>query len=97
MAVLGAGASGLVSLHVLVQNGLDPVCFEQQDFVGGMWKYSEDPNLATVYKSTVINTSKAIVCFIQLQCLPEDQSEASWSKRESFSVMCLNMSSATRP
>eukprot|EP01083_Nonionella_stella_P117518 350345_1 len=63
VAVIGAGASGLAAMHCLAEAGLHPVCLEQQDYAGGMWRYSGDECLASVYKSTVINTPKETMCF----------------------------------
>lgn len=39
VAVLGAGASGLVASRLLREAGLFVRCFEKTDSVGGVWRY----------------------------------------------------------
>ena len=34
VAVVGAGVSGLVAIQECLENGLQPVCFEQHDQIG---------------------------------------------------------------
>ncbi len=41
VAVIGAGAAGLVTAHELVSAGLDATVFEQSHRVGGLWVYQE--------------------------------------------------------
>ncbi|KAG0298658.1 Cyclopentanone 1,2-monooxygenase (CPMO) [Dissophora globulifera] len=70
VAIIGAGASGLVSLKECLDEKelLDPVAFEQENHLGGLWRYveisKENPNPhSSVYKSTIINTSKEMMAF----------------------------------
>nr|XP_039270440.1 flavin-containing monooxygenase 5-like [Styela clava] len=64
VAIIGSGASGLVAIKTCLDEGINPVCFEMQDEIGGMWNYVPDKYEAgMVYKSTVINTSKEMMCF----------------------------------
>ena len=65
VAVVGAGASGLSAIKCCLEEGLEPVCFERTNNMGGLWYYTEDvrPDQACVMKSTVINTSKEVMCF----------------------------------
>eukprot|EP00118_Oscarella_pearsei_P011254 m.74257 g.74257 ORF g.74257 m.74257 type:complete len:532 (+) comp35878_c0_seq1:151-1746(+) len=63
VAVIGAGASGLASIKCCLDEGLHPVCFEQQMDIGGLWRYNEDGDHGSVYWSTVINTSKEMMCY----------------------------------
>jgi ribulose 1,5-bisphosphate synthetase/thiazole synthase len=39
IAVIGAGASGLPSIKTCIDYGLDVVCFEKSDDIGGLWRY----------------------------------------------------------
>ncbi|TNN45774.1 Dimethylaniline monooxygenase [N-oxide-forming] 5 [Liparis tanakae] len=39
VAVVGAGNPGLVCIKVCLDEGLEPVCFESSDDIGGLWKY----------------------------------------------------------
>jgi len=59
VAVIGAGASGLTAIKCCIDEGLQPVCYERTDEIGGLWKYKEEitPGQASVMKSTVnVNT-----------------------------------------
>ena len=58
VAVIGAGASGLACIKTCLEEGLQPVCFEQTDAIGGLWQFTEDENRGCVYRNTVNNTSK---------------------------------------
>lgn len=55
VAVIGAGASGLVALKWLRQEGLDATCFERSQTLGGIWNDGEGwPS----YRSLVANVSR---------------------------------------
>lgn len=63
VAIIGAGASGLTCIKSCKDDGLEPVCFEQEDSIGGLWYFTEEERHSSVYRSTVINTSKEMMCF----------------------------------
>ncbi|KAM7410296.1 hypothetical protein PAMA_001641 [Pampus argenteus] len=65
VAVVGAGSSGLACIKICVDEGLDPVCFESTDDIGGLWKFkdSPEPERSSIYRSLVVNTSKEMMCF----------------------------------
>lgn len=64
VCVIGAGASGLAAVKCCLDEGLFPVCFESSGHIGGLWQYIPSKcERACVYKSTVINTSKEMMCF----------------------------------
>lgn len=65
IAVIGAGASGLAAVKCCLDEGLEPVCFERTNYIGGLWHYTEEveDGQACVMKSTVINTSKEMMCY----------------------------------
>ncbi|CAH3021974.1 unnamed protein product [Porites evermanni] len=63
VAIIGAGASGLTCIKSCKDEGLEPVCFEQEDSIGGLWYFTEEERHSSVYRSTVINTSKEMMCF----------------------------------
>lgn len=46
--------------QVAQEEDLNIVCYERTDFIGGLWKYhdEDDPRLASVTRSTIINSSK---------------------------------------
>lgn len=62
VAIIGAGACGLVALKEAIFHGLKPVCFEIDADIGGLWN-TNTKNHSSVYDSTVINTSKEMMCF----------------------------------
>ncbi|KAF8789862.1 flavin-containing monooxygenase 5-like [Argiope bruennichi] len=64
VAVIGAGSSGLTAIKACKEEGLDVVCFEKTNRVGGLWHYDGDKSEeVTVMKSTVINTHKEMSAF----------------------------------
>ncbi|XP_044218225.1 flavin-containing monooxygenase 5-like [Thunnus albacares] len=65
VAVVGAGSSGLVCIKICVDDGLEPVCFESTDDIGGLWRFkdSPEPERSSIYRSLVVNTSKEMMCF----------------------------------
>lgn len=64
IAVIGAGASGLPAIKTCVEDGVEPVCLERTDDIGGLWNYRETcEGQACVMKSTIINTSKEMMCY----------------------------------
>jgi len=60
VCIIGAGASGLVSMKVAQEENLRIVCYERSSWIGGLWKYrdEDDSKLASVTRSTIINSSK---------------------------------------
>ncbi|XP_077012004.1 flavin-containing monooxygenase 5 [Tamandua tetradactyla] len=65
IAVIGAGVSGLTCIKCCVDEGLEPVCFERTQDIGGLWRFEEnsEKGRASIYKSVIINTSKEMMCF----------------------------------
>jgi len=67
VAVIGAGASGLPAIKCCLDDGLEPVCFERSGNIGGLWNYEnslkEGEGYGAVMKSTVVNTSKEMMCY----------------------------------
>ncbi|KAJ3599796.1 hypothetical protein NHX12_033750 [Muraenolepis orangiensis] len=65
VAVIGAGSSGLTCIKTCLDEGLEPVCFESSDDIGGLWRFKEnpEPDRASIYHSVIINTSKEMMCF----------------------------------
>ncbi|XP_034438982.1 dimethylaniline monooxygenase [N-oxide-forming] 5-like isoform X2 [Hippoglossus hippoglossus] len=73
VAVVGAGSSGLACIKICVDEGLEPVCFESSDDIGGLWRFKEapEPQRASIYRSLVVNTSKEMMCFSDYP-MPDD-------------------------
>lgn len=64
MAIIGAGISGIVSMRSVLEENMEPVCFERSSHHGGLWRYHDEDieGQASVMKTTVINNSKEIGC-----------------------------------
>ncbi|XP_037530773.1 flavin-containing monooxygenase 5 [Nematolebias whitei] len=65
VAIVGGGSSGLTCIKCCLDEGLEPVCFESSDDIGGLWRFKEnpEPDRASIYHSVIINTSKEMMCF----------------------------------
>ncbi|XP_075748741.1 flavin-containing monooxygenase 5-like isoform X2 [Rhipicephalus microplus] len=65
VAVIGAGASGLTALKACLEEGLDAVCYEKTEDLGGLWTYREHnvDGVASVMFSTTTNSSKELSAF----------------------------------
>ncbi|XP_077995897.1 dimethylaniline monooxygenase [N-oxide-forming] 2-like [Glandiceps talaboti] len=66
VAVIGAGVAGLTSIKSCLEDGLEPVCYERHDRIGGLWNYSDviqTDQGAAVYHSVVTNNSKEMLAF----------------------------------
>uniref|UniRef100_A0A8C6WLQ9 Flavin-containing monooxygenase n=1 Tax=Neogobius melanostomus TaxID=47308 RepID=A0A8C6WLQ9_9GOBI len=63
VAVIGAGSSGLVCTKICVEEGLEPVCFESSNDIGGLWNFKHVLFIRLIYRSLVTNTSKEMTCF----------------------------------
>lgn len=65
IAVIGAGVSGLGAIKCCLEEGLEPVCFEKSNDIGGLWKYKQTTENGSIgiYKSLTCNTSKEMMAF----------------------------------
>nr|XP_057929034.1 flavin-containing monooxygenase 5-like [Doryrhamphus excisus]XP_057929035.1 flavin-containing monooxygenase 5-like [Doryrhamphus excisus] len=65
VAIIGGGSSGLACIKCCLDEGLEPVCFESSDDIGGLWRFKENPeqDRASIYHSVIINTSKEMMCY----------------------------------
>ena len=61
MCVIGAGSSGIASCQVLAARGIDFDCFEVGSHVGGNWRYMNDNEMSSAYRSLHINTSRRTI------------------------------------
>lgn len=57
VAVVGLGASGLVTLKNLKEAGFEVTGFDRSSYVGGLWKYTDDDQ-TSVLETTIVNISK---------------------------------------
>lgn len=65
VAIIGAGVSGLASIRCCLEEGLEPICFERSNDVGGLWQFSDhaEEGRASIYQSVFTNSSKEMMCF----------------------------------
>ena len=63
VAVIGAGTAGLAAIKCALEVGLKPTVFEQETWLGGIWRYTEDVTKPCVAHSTITNVSKHSMCF----------------------------------
>ncbi|GFT56997.1 dimethylaniline monooxygenase 5 [Nephila pilipes] len=65
IAVIGAGPSGLTAIKCCKEEGFLPVCYERNSDPGGLWRYHDEDidGVASVMKTTIINTSKELSSF----------------------------------
>ncbi|KAM5237495.1 flavin-containing monooxygenase 5-like [Ctenodactylus gundi] len=65
VAVIGAGVSGLAAIRSCLEEGLEPLCFEKSNDIGGLWRYEETPECGRpgIYRSLTSNTSKEMMAF----------------------------------
>ena len=57
VAVVGAGALGLMAMKNFKEDGFDVTGFESRSYLGGLWKDSPDSTIS-VHSTTVFNSSK---------------------------------------
>ena len=60
VTVIGAGWSGLVTCKSMLEEGLSVVAIEKREGIGGVWRYSDDPTIPTVMKSTCCTSSTTV-------------------------------------
>jgi dimethylaniline monooxygenase (N-oxide forming) len=72
VAVIGVGVSGLAAAKCLLDEGLEPVVYEQASPIGGLWNYDEalPDGGGVMYRSLHTNTSSHTLAFSDFP-LPE--------------------------
>jgi dimethylaniline monooxygenase (N-oxide forming) len=71
VCVVGAGSSGISSCQVLDARGIPFDCFEKGSEVGGNWRYRNDNEMSSAYRSLHINTSRDLMSYATYP-MPED-------------------------
>ncbi len=69
--MIGAGSSGIAACQVLNARGLPFDCFEKGSEVGGNWRYENDNELSSAYRSLHINTSRGLMAY-RTYPMPDD-------------------------
>lgn len=63
VAVVGLGACGLVTLKNMREAGFDATGYESNNYIGGLWEHTEEPDKTSILKTTVANLSKQVACY----------------------------------
>jgi len=71
VCVIGAGSSGIAACQVLNARGIGFDCFEKGSHVGGNWRYENDNELSSAYRSLHINTSRGLMAY-RTYPMPDD-------------------------
>src|ERR1700722_15675979 len=58
--VIGGGWSGLMAACRLKQKGIKVILLEKRDQIGGIFKFSKDPNILTVMETTELTSSRHV-------------------------------------
>jgi dimethylaniline monooxygenase (N-oxide forming) len=61
VCIIGAGSSGIASCQVLQARGIAYDCFEAGSEIGGNWRYLNDNEMSSAYRSLHINTSRTVM------------------------------------
>ena len=54
------GAYGIVTVKNMLEVGFDVVGFERHDYIGGLWKATDDPSQTSVLPSKFMTNMKSI-------------------------------------
>jgi dimethylaniline monooxygenase (N-oxide forming) len=63
VCVVGAGSSGIAACQVLNARGVGFDCFEKGSEVGGNWRFENDNEMSSAYRSLHINTSRGLMAY----------------------------------
>src|SRR5262245_11044850 len=61
VCIIGAGSSGITACQVLHARGIPYDCFEAGSQIGGNWRYLNDNEMSSAYRSLHINTSRKVM------------------------------------
>ncbi|WP_037649962.1 flavin-containing monooxygenase [Streptomyces flavidovirens] len=67
VCVIGAGSSGIAACQVLAERKIPYDCYEAGSEVGGNWRYLNDNDMSSAYRSLHINTSRQVM---EYACFP---------------------------
>src|SRR3954452_2320034 len=69
--VIGAGSSGIAACQVLNAAGVPFEAYEKGSEVGGNWRYENDNEMSSAYRSLHINTSRGLMAY-KTYPMPDD-------------------------
>lgn len=61
VCIIGAGTSGVIASKILHEKGIAFDTFEKGSGIGGIWRFKNDNDQSTCYRSLHINTSKRMM------------------------------------
>jgi len=62
VAIIGAGAAGLVTARILKRNGIEPIVFEKDNDMGGVWSYSPE-GVNPMYRGLRTNLPRELMAY----------------------------------
>jgi dimethylaniline monooxygenase (N-oxide forming) len=71
VCVIGAGSSGIATCQVLAARGIPFDCYEKGSEVGGNWRFENDNEMSSAYRSLHINTSRGLMAY-RTYPMPDD-------------------------
>jgi dimethylaniline monooxygenase (N-oxide forming) len=63
VCIIGAGSSGITAAKTLKENGITFDCFEKGSQIGGNWRFKNDNNLSSAYRTLHINTNRKVMAY----------------------------------
>ena len=63
VCIIGGGSSGIVAAKILHERGVPFDCFEKGSGIGGLWRYNNDSESSSAYRSLHINTSRDTMAY----------------------------------
>ncbi|MES2794962.1 MAG: NAD(P)-binding domain-containing protein [Bacteroidota bacterium] len=63
VCVIGAGSSGITACKALLEEGISFDCFEKGSGIGGNWRYNNDNEMSSAYRSLHINTNREVMSY----------------------------------
>ena len=61
--IIGAGISGILISKYLSENNIEHIILEKRNVLGGIWAYSDNENITTVTKKTIMSSSAGVSFF----------------------------------
>ena len=61
--IIGAGLSGILMSKYLSENNIEHIVLEKRNVLGGIWAYSDNENITTVTKKTILSSSAGVSFF----------------------------------
>lgn len=63
VAVIGAGAAGLVTSRILLKNGIQPTILEKDEEIGGVWNYKKNSKSRPMYRGLRTNLPRELMAY----------------------------------